>query len=72
MAGNPYVEAVRVGVADYFVPSVLVLASPELDDHFRARTGLTVAHFLQYHTYARLHPHVTELPHHQQQPQQEE
>ena len=71
MAGNPFVEAVRVGVADYFVPSVLVLASPELDDHFRARTGLTVAHFLQYHTYARLLPHPAELPH-QQQAQQEE
>ena len=47
-------ESVRAAVADLFVPSVLVLASHELDNHFLARTGLTVAHFFQHHTFCRL------------------
>ena len=46
--------SIKAAVADLFVPSVLVLASHDLDNHFLARTGLTVAHFLQHHIYTRL------------------
>ena len=47
-------ETVRAGIADLFVPSVLVLAPRDLDEYFQSRTGLTVAHFLQFHTYCGL------------------
>ena len=47
-------ETVRAGISDLFVPSVLVLAPRDLDEYFQSRTGLTVAHFLQFHTYCGL------------------